>query len=747
MEKEPGGSRNKLISKFQFKAAVVRRRINPTLHCHQCLMFTGVSQWMSRMFRRSPSEATTVADGGLRPGCQVQGAEKGKGMPFMGGPTRDSLLADPALGLTSPPSTSTASRQEDMDTGRWATCFPDHLFHTGDSLRPRYKLTTSDELQQAAARGCPICDRLLQRAIDFFWNSESALDEPGIQRRRTWTTVKRPFTRALCIALQPGSSLLLFRVILYDDIPDRTFVHALTVRDSVARIEFYREPSLVETQHPVYPAVGSAAHVPASITLDRAAELAAKWMKRCDATHPKCTPTPSQLPKRLIDVQDGVKLVEPLVEEGISLDAPYMTLSHCWGSQRVAKHLLKTTHDTLWDHRQQIPWDELPRLFQDAILLVRALGCRYLWIDSLCIIQDDQEDWMVESAKMSDTYSNAMLNIAATAMRNSSIGLFNPRKHGQGFRELRHSLQGTTVESSLETIEMTADEPPIFSRVSHDRSHEVLYGDMEYFRTPMEPLLNRAWVFQERLLSRRTLHFGASEVLFECRTDCFCECSRIGHAHALSSRNVNAGPTGLGQDGNDDGTQSTRYIRPKKVLFFDVCKGSVSALDFWLRAVEEYSFLLLTREQDRPFALAGIAKRIQCACLDGSDEHSGLIHSPYLAGPTTNSSYEAVVPDLNSRKVGKSRSEINVIIVSLSDAVRALKALIAFKTKKVIFEKSEIIFTPALTNGAIYRHVVTNRSDIIRYVERRELYYAALAARVANILYINIEIKISSKAP
>lgn len=130
----------------------------------------------------------------------------------------------------------------DLDYTRYSA-FPDHVFLPGAYLRARYKLTASDDLQAAAVRGCPICDRLLQRAIDFFWNSDLALDEPGIQRRRTWTTVTRPFTRVLCIALQPGSSLLLFRVILYDDMPDRTFVHALTVRDSVSRIEFYREPS------------------------------------------------------------------------------------------------------------------------------------------------------------------------------------------------------------------------------------------------------------------------------------------------------------------------------------------------------------------------------------------------------------------------------------------------------------------------------------------------------------------------
>jgi len=379
------------------------------------------------------------------------------------------------------------------------------------------------------------------------------------------------------------------------------------------------------------PPIGWAAHVPAVITLDKVAKLAMKWMNDCDASHPKCAAGPPKLPKRLVDVRDGVRVVDTFVDAGVFPDEPYMTLSHCWGRESAAMYLLKTTQDTLYSNRQGIPWEAFPPLFQDVIKLVRALGCRYVWIDSLCIIQDDQEDWMAESVKMSEVYNNAVLNIAATGMRNSSVGLFRRRIHGQGFRDLMPSGAGA-VDHSLETIEIqeAGEESPIFSRVSHDRSHEVLYGDMEYFRTPMEPLLSRAWVFQERLLSRRTLHFGASEILWECRTDCFCECTRIGDAHALSARNLNS--EGLNQNVEAPGPESglleenpkasdefhrdnlktvTRFIRPKKVLFFDVCSGRSSALDFWLRAVEEYSFLYLSHERDRPFALAGIAERIQ----------------------------------------------------------------------------------------------------------------------------------------
>jgi hypothetical protein len=367
------------------------------------------------------------------------------------------------------------------------------------------------------------------------------------------------------------------------------------------------------SQQPVlFPSIGYADHVPTIVTLDRVAELASIWMAQCDESHPECgVSRPSKLPKRLVDVVDGVKLVDTLVDYDVFPDEPYMTLSHCWGSEKAAKHLLKTTQHTMYDHRHGIPWKSLPQLFRDVIALVRALGCRYIWIDSLCIIQDDPEDWMVESVKMSEVYNNAILNIAATGTPNSSAGLFRERIHGQGFRDLVHSKSGT-LKKALETIEIpiSGGAAPIFSRVSHDRSHEVLYGDMEYFRTPMEPLLSRAWVFQERLLSRRTLHFGGSEILWECRSDCFCECSRISDAHVLSARNLNL--AALDQEDSDAPMmdKTTRFIRLKKVLFHDVCAGRSSALDFWLRVVEEYSFLYLSQERDRPFALAGIAEQI-----------------------------------------------------------------------------------------------------------------------------------------
>lgn len=74
-----------------------------------------------------------------------------------------------------------------------------------------------------------------------------------------------------------------------------------------------------------------------------------------------------------------------------------------------------------------IPWFELPKTFQEAIALTRKLGVRYLWIDSLCIIQDDHHGWEVESAKMATIYSLSYLTIAATHAADSQQGCFSTR--------------------------------------------------------------------------------------------------------------------------------------------------------------------------------------------------------------------------------------------------------------------------------------------------------------------------------
>jgi hypothetical protein len=102
--------------------------------------------------------------------------------------------------------------------------------------------------------------------------------------------------------------------------------------------------------------------------------------------------------------------------------AQYVALSHCWGGAQ----LLATTTVTLGKRKEGIPMASLPKTFYDAVITTRKLGFDYLWIDSLCIIQDSTEDWAQESANMAAVYSGATVVIAADAAQDSTDGCFGP---------------------------------------------------------------------------------------------------------------------------------------------------------------------------------------------------------------------------------------------------------------------------------------------------------------------------------
>lgn len=117
--------------------------------------------------------------------------------------------------------------------------FPPQLLsaNSRESPQARYWLTGFRQLQNAATHGCSTC-QVLQTGIDHFWSNDKA---PGGQRTRSWTQITKPFERVICLALQPGSSLVLLRVLLFLDIADKSYIYSLTVRDSTSRIEFYRD--------------------------------------------------------------------------------------------------------------------------------------------------------------------------------------------------------------------------------------------------------------------------------------------------------------------------------------------------------------------------------------------------------------------------------------------------------------------------------------------------------------------------
>ena len=148
----------------------------------------------------------------------------------------------------------------------------------------------------------------------------------------------------------------------------------------------------------------------------------------------------------------------------------------------------------------------LPQTFRDAVAISRALSIRYLWIDSLCIVQDDQADWRSHVNKMAQIYNNAYLTLAAGNSKDDAGGFF----------------QQTALPFSS---------PSSFKLLDGKTEYKIYirkclpHPDENWPEGPEMPLMSRGWVFQERLLSRRFLCFAANEVLWECLEDVACSCS------------------------------------------------------------------------------------------------------------------------------------------------------------------------------------------------------------------------------
>lgn len=155
-------------------------------------------------------------------------------------------------------------------------------------------------------------------------------------------------------------------------------------------------------------------------------ENAGRWLNDCLLNHEECSTEThiDFLPSRLVDV--GITgPISPRLLDNIDLKPPqkYITLSHCWGGHVP----LTLQRDCLAAMKRGIALEDLPKTFQQAFIVTRQLGFRYIWIDSLCIIQDSYDDWVNESSQMHMVYSNAVCNIAASAAGNATKGLFSCR--------------------------------------------------------------------------------------------------------------------------------------------------------------------------------------------------------------------------------------------------------------------------------------------------------------------------------
>lgn len=297
------------------------------------------------------------------------------------------------------------------------------------------------------------------------------------------------------------------------------------------------------------------------------------WMLRCQS-HDTCVLTRVDLglPKRALDISrsDGIIMLRETEAE----KAPYATLSYRWGDGVP----LRTTQSTLEQHRAGIPLESFPATLKDAIVFAKDLGFQYVWIDALCIIQDDSLDWQQQSAAMTAIYHGCSLNIAIADAPNCNSGIAQNLK---------------------------ADMPTPDTYPKHRDS----------------PLETRGWVFQETLVSTASVYITDKGLVWDC-------CSQVcGQGSQPLAARQWAHPS-------DHMTPKAMWADQKPISRLEPASGkkNLSVLRIWCEWVVMFSRRNLSNINDRLPAMAGLASRLQAASsatyaagLWKEDIHVGLI--------------------------------------------------------------------------------------------------------------------------
>lgn len=313
---------------------------------------------------------------------------------------------------------------------------------------------------------------------------------------------------------------------------------------------------------------------------EQAFDRAAKWLSYCLDHDKECAPPNSDfMPRRLLNVGSLDGTSEPFLFEPAQT-SPYVCLSYCWGT--YTGDVIKTTRSNLDSHYQCIPAELLPRTIYDAVILCRGLKIQNLWVDSLCIIQDDINSWLHESGQMRDIYLNSCFTIAAEEPASCKLGFLGKQRFGSPEWQQRFT---TNVP-----IEVGGPGKEIFIRPKDVHSRE---------KNERCSLDKRGWCLQESILPNRRLCFNGNEMIWECLCRKICDC---GHTLWIP--------------------EPARY----RTLGVSIKSGSSQPYENWRSLVEEYSDRSLTHKTDKLSAISGLAKMIDRSL------HDAGASDIYLAG-------------------------------------------------------------------------------------------------------------------
>ena len=279
-------------------------------------------------------------------------------------------------------------------------------------------------------------------------------------------------------------------------------------------------------------------------------ERALCWLEECHLSHPKCRQLESgTLPTRVIDVRLGTSEEPKLRVSRPNETGRYLALSYCWGGDQHIKAIVRT-----WKRwTRALPYADLSRSIRDAIAVARHVGIPFLWVDPLCIVQDDPQDRAEEMAKMPQIYKAAYCTISAASARACHRGFLQAREPSQN----RRHMLGL---------------PYLCPDGTRGR---VYVCRQEAHRREQEPIHSRAWTLQEQLLSCRLMTYGSWQLRWSCKTKELCDGgsshSYYNYLEDLSSRLYSTPLTTLYPDSSARGflvpsTESDGYGQYKSMI-------------------------------------------------------------------------------------------------------------------------------------------------------------------------------------
>ncbi|KZL80920.1 heterokaryon incompatibility protein [Colletotrichum incanum] len=454
-------------------------------------------------------------------------------------------------------------------------------------------------LRKSAEAGCPICSIV----TDNF-----KLDRSRYETTPGSSDVDRNMDSSCSISCR------LYNGFAHDvGVPVMKFDVEIWSAELTSMTRFRLLPDSDGPLRPLLPQAGKSDSTASAFTLGQARD----WLAHCRFYHTRCLSIRSAksgmawLPTRLLDVGvEGDLKVKLVLTQRDQIDplAEYITLSYRWGPQPQGLLLQASNVDSF---RCGLLIYDLPRTFQDLATVARFLSVRYVWIDALCIIQDSLLDWEREGATMRDVYANSTCTIAAAASEDPHGGLFRSRDPAK----IVPTLIGTpNMESSPGSMRSF-----LYDRAYLDR--RILSG----------PLQKRGWVFQERMLSPRVLHFAEDQIVWECLSDTRCESFPSGLPFHNSTKDL--GPLWSALESTamlatdtvpDDTGLATNRLSNHQIASPDAAcyTTDMTILSTWRDLVKQYSQCALTKNTDKLPAFAGLAKLFQD--ITGDAYHAGL---------------------------------------------------------------------------------------------------------------------------